>query len=71
MTREERIVLSRFNYGHLPKEKQATSRKFHDLALELMQDLPEHPDRVRVLRRLVKVKDIAVRCKLPLPPEDA
>jgi hypothetical protein len=67
LTFGEEVALGYFAYDHLPLEKQAISKMFHDQATQLMETLPPHPERVRVLRRLVEAKDIAVRCTLPLP----
>ena len=64
-----RNILRYFNYKHLPKHLQETSKKFHDLAHELV----EKDSTVREsggaevtvgLRKLLESKDCFVRASL-------
>jgi hypothetical protein len=53
-----------FAYEHLPKDLQAVSRPFHQLAKLVTTDIPAGPERTVALRRLLEAKDAAVRAKL-------
>jgi hypothetical protein len=53
-------ILPHFNYEHLPEELQAISKKFHELAHELANEL-EGPELTVALRKLLEGKDAAVR----------
>jgi len=49
-------------YGHLEREDLlAVSRRFHDLAHQLVEIVPEGPERTVSLRKLLEAKDAAVR----------
>lgn len=49
-----------FSYKHLPPELQEVSRPFHDLAVTLLQLLPDDPELTAGLRKLREAKDCAV-----------
>ncbi|EPD63187.1 hypothetical protein [Streptomyces sp. HGB0020] len=49
-----------FSYKHLPTELQAVSQPFHDLAVTLLQLLPDDPELTACLRKLREAKDCAV-----------
>lgn len=58
-------MLQWFAYAHLTSaELQAISKKFADLAHDLVATLPRNPERSAMLRKLVEAKDCAVRAKL-------
>lgn len=57
-------LLQFFAYDHLPPHLQAHSRPFHDLANELVNNLPENQERTAALRKLLEAKDCAVRARL-------
>ena len=54
-------LLSLFSYMHLPPSLQIVSRKFHDLAHDLVSTYGEGPETSAMLRKLVEAKDCAVR----------
>ena len=55
-------MLKLFAYGHLEREDLlAISRRFHDLAHQLVEIVPEGPERTVSLRKLLEAKDAAVR----------
>jgi len=60
-------VLQWFEYRHLREDLQPTSKYFHDLAHQMVQDLPQSPERTVALRKLLESKDAAVRAKLWKP----
>lgn len=60
---EERMM-KWFRYDHLPEHLQETSRAFHALAEELVNDIDPGPERTVALRKLLEAKDAAVRAKL-------
>jgi len=54
-----------FAFAHLPEGRpRATSAKFHTLALDLIEDLPEGTQRTWALHHLLLAKDAAVRACL-------
>lgn len=57
---EEAYLVSYFSYGHLPHELQVVSRRFAELAREILA-LPAVPERTVALRKLLEAKDCAVR----------
>lgn len=56
-----RFVLQGFRYSHLPPEKQAVSKLFAGLALELVHRVPHNAELTVALRDLLTSKDAAVR----------
>lgn len=48
-------------YKHLPPHLQAVSKPFHDLGVQLLEQLPDHRQLVFALDKLVEAKDCAVR----------
>ncbi len=50
-----------FTYAHLPYHLQRVSQPFCDLAETLADDLPDGPQKVVALQRLLESKDAAVR----------
>ena len=59
-----RQLLSFFAYEHLPAHLQAISRPFHELAIDLVAELPSSPELTAGLRKLLEAKDCAVRASL-------
>lgn len=57
-------ILRHFDYEHLPAHLAEVSRRFHDLAHDLVQTLPDGPELTTALRKLLEAKDCAVRAKL-------
>lgn len=53
-------IMQFFAYSHLAPEKQAVSKLFADLAVEVLL-LPRNPERTVALRKLLEAKDAAVR----------
>ncbi|WP_219821523.1 hypothetical protein [Sneathiella aquimaris] len=56
-----RDMLSFFDYGHLPTSLQQFSKPFHTLAHSLVDALPDHPQKMIALQRLLEAKDASVR----------
>lgn len=58
-------LLAWFAYEHLGiPHVRAVSARFHDLALELVNELPDSPELTAGLRKLLEAKDCAVRAAL-------
>lgn len=57
-------LLQFFEYDHLPTELQMISQPFHQMAHQLVGNLPRNPERTVALRKLLESKDCAVRAKL-------
>ena len=57
-------MLQFFQYAHLPANLQAVSAPFCHLADELVETLPQNPERTVALRKLLEAKDCAVRARL-------
>ena len=53
-----------FTYDHLPAHLQATSKACHDLADQMIGDLPDGPELSVGLRKLLEAKDAFVRAAL-------
>jgi hypothetical protein len=58
-------ILQYFAYKHLPKNLQAISQPFAELAGKIVQTVPSGPERTAALRKLLEAKDCAVRAALP------
>lgn len=54
-------LLQFFQYDHLPPNLANISVTFHDLAHEMMDKLPDDPQREQMLQKLIEAKDCAVR----------
>lgn len=50
-----------FEFRHLPPNLQPFSRSFYDLALRMIQELPDSPELTAGLRKLLEAKDCMVR----------
>lgn len=53
-----------FEYSHLPEKLQAISKPFGQLAFQIVDTLPDNPERDMALRKLLEAKDCAVRANL-------
>lgn len=47
--------------GHLPPHLEAVSRPFGELAHQLADTLPSHPELTECVRKILEAKDCAVR----------
>ena len=61
-------MLQFFTYAHLPAHLQVVSKGFADLALTIVNEYPENPERTVTLRKLLEAKDAAVRTYLYQEP---
>jgi hypothetical protein len=57
-------MLQFFAYAHLPAKLRDVSRPFGELADLIVATLPANPERTVALRKLLEVKDCAVRAVL-------
>ncbi len=58
-------LLSQFGFEHLQTgELREVSKKFHDLANELADELADGPELSAALRKLLEAKDCCVRAAL-------
>jgi len=57
-------LLQFFKYEHLPEHLQNVSRPFGELAKDIVDTLPDNPERTTALRKLLEAKDCAVRALL-------
>lgn len=53
-----------FDYGHLPEPLKGVSKRFHELAADIVIEIEAGPERTVALRKLLEAKDAAVRAKL-------
>ena len=63
-------LLRYFAWEHLPEDLQAVSRPCGELALQLVDQLPDGPELTTGLRKLLEAKDCFVRAALDLPAGD-
>lgn len=54
-----------FDFEHLPPKLQAISKPCHDLAAEMIEQLPDSNELFMGLRKLLEAKDCFVRAALP------
>jgi hypothetical protein len=57
-------MLEFFKFLHLPPSLQTVSMWFATLAVTLVRELPQNPERTVALRKLLEAKDCAVRARL-------
>lgn len=57
-----------FAYAHLPAHLRAVSRPCHDLAAQMIRELPDGPELTAGLRKLLEAKDCFVRAALDQTP---
>jgi hypothetical protein len=58
-------LLQYFDYSHLPKILQSISKPLCELAEQMETELPDGPEKITGLRKLLEAKDCFVRAKLP------
>lgn len=61
---DEEHMLRWFKYEHLPEFLRSVSKRFCDLAVDLVDILPCCAERTVALRKLLEAKDAAVRAAL-------
>lgn len=62
---DEHHLLKYFKYAHLPKKLQATSKLFHDVAVQLAESpAADALQMTHALQKLLEAKDAAVRASL-------
>lgn len=54
-------MLNLFGYTHLPERLQLVSKPFHDLAVDVADELGDGPELTVGLRKLLEAKDAIVR----------
>lgn len=54
-------VAKHFRFDHLPPHLAAVSEKCHELAAQMIRDLPDGPELTVGLRKLLEAKDSFVR----------
>lgn len=57
-----------FTYAHLPEHLRQISKPCHDLAEQMIRDLPDGPELTVGLRKLLEAKDCFVRAALDAAP---
>ena len=57
-------IMKFFGFRHLLEHLQDTSRKFHELADWMDQNLPDGAEKSVALRKLLESKDAAVRANI-------
>ena len=58
-------IMRYFTFDHLPDGAlRDTSEKFHTLAADIDESLPDGPEKSTSLRKLLEAKDAAVRAAL-------
>lgn len=58
---QDEPMLQFFKYSHLPETLQSISKDFHQLAIDVVGNIPRNPERTACLRKLLEAKDCAVR----------
>jgi hypothetical protein len=64
-----RQIARYFAYDHLKTPLRATSQACHDLAEQMIGDLPDGPELTAGLRKLLEAKDCFVRASLDTAQE--
>jgi hypothetical protein len=59
-----------FGYEHLKSPLREVSRQCHDLAEQMISDLPDGPELTAGLRKLLEAKDCFVRASLDTATEE-
>jgi hypothetical protein len=57
-------ILQFFAYAHLPEALQKISKPFCEMASHIAVYMPDNPERLVALRKLLEAKDAAVRCSV-------
>lgn len=63
-------ILRYFVFGHLSPKLQLVAHPFHELAMQIEEELPDGPEKSVALRKLLESKDAAVRAALDLGDGD-
>lgn len=58
-------VTQYFEYDHLPAHLRDISKACHDLACDMLIDIPDSPELTAGLRKLLEAKDCFVRAAIP------
>lgn len=66
MSQSDRLMRY-FDFLHLPVELQHVSRHFYTLAEIVCNTVPDGPEKMVCLQKLLEAKDAAVRAALDLP----
>ncbi len=64
MTVPTPVIMQFFAWEHLPPRLAEVSQPFGQLALLVVETLPDNTERVEALRKLLEAKDCAVRALL-------
>ncbi len=54
-------IMKYFEYSHLPERLQALSKPICEAAIQMDIDLPDGPEKIAGLRKLLEAKDCFVR----------
>lgn len=57
-------IAQHFDFGHLAEPMRRTSARVHDVAQQMIRDLPDGPELTTGLRKLLEAKDCFVRARL-------
>lgn len=57
-------IMDFFEYSHLPQHLQTVSKPICDLAKQMNEQLPDGPEKLAGLRKLLEAKDCFVRANI-------
>ncbi len=57
-------IMRHFAWAHLPEDLQKVSKQFGTLAVQMLSILPDSPELVAGLRKLIESKDCMVRAHI-------
>lgn len=64
-------IVQFFSWAHLADEEmRSLAARFADLAQQMVDRLPQNPERTAMLRKLLEAKDCAVRAHIAKPTEE-
>lgn len=63
-TIDEPSTFKYFAYEHLPPHLAVVSKRFYEVAKEIIDTIEPGPERTEALRKLLEAKDCAVRASL-------
>ncbi len=61
MDKEIEHIMQFFAFAHLPERMQKVSKPFGELARMVVDTIPQNPESLVALRKLLEAKDAAVR----------
>ena len=61
VTKYQNPIMQYFEYEHLPENLQKVSKPFNELATTMEASLPNGPEKIAGLRKLLEAKDCMVR----------